>query len=177
MSLDWYVVQAYSGSEDRVMATLKERIEHHGMQDSFGDILVVKEEIVEMKDGKKRTTKRKIFPGYVLVQMEMNDNTWYIVKNMPRVLGFVGGTNDKPFPISKAEAELVLQRVREGADKPTPKVIFEPGEIIRVIDGPFKEFNGVVEEVNYEKSQLRVSVLIFGRSTPVDLDFVQVEKE
>lgn len=177
MSLDWYVVQAYSGSEDRVMATLKERIEHYGMQDSFGDILVAKEEIVEMKEGKKRTTERKIFPGYVLVQMEMNDNTWHIVKDMPRVLGFVGGANDKPAPISKAEAELMLQRVREGADKPTPKVIFEPGEIIRVIDGPFKEFNGVVEEVNYEKNQLRVSVLIFGRSTPVDLDFVQVEKE
>lgn len=177
MNLNWYVVQAYSGFEDQVMSTLKERIIQYGMESNFGDILVPKEEVVEMKDGKKCTTDRKLFPGYVLVQMEMNDDTWHMVKGMNRVLGFVGGTNNKPTPISKAEADLMLQRVQDGTDKPVPKFIFEPGEIVRVIDGPFKEFNGVVEEVNYEKNRLCVSVLIFGRSTPVDLEFGQVEKE
>ena len=130
-----------------------------------------------MKEGKKRTTDRKFFPGYVLVQMEMNDDTWHMVKDMPRVLGFIGGTSDRPAPITEAEANSILQRVEEGVDKPTPKVMFEAGEVIRVIDGPFKDFNGVVEEVNYEKNRLRVSVLIFGRSTPVDLEFTQVEKD
>ena len=177
MSLNWYVVHAYSGFEDRVMNTLKERVVRYGMEDNFGEILVPKEEVVEMREGKKRTTDRKFFPGYVLVQMEMNDDTWHMVKDMPRVLGFVGGTSDRPAPISEAEANSILQRVEEGADKPTPKVMFEPGEVIRVIDGPFKDFNGVVEEVNYEKNRLRVSVLIFGRSTPVDLEFTQVEKD
>ncbi len=177
MSLNWYVVHAYSGFEDRVMNTLKERIEQYGLEDSFGEILVPKEEVVEMREGKKRTTDRKFFPGYVLVQMEMNDDTWHMVKDMPRVLGFIGGTSDKPAPISEDEANSILQRVEEGVDKPTPKVMFEAGEVIRVIDGPFKDFNGVVEEVNYEKNRLRVSVLIFGRSTPVDLEFTQVEKD
>ena len=177
MSLSWYVVQAYSGYEDRVMNSLKDRVDQYDMADSFGDILVPKEEIVEMREGKKRTTERKFFPGYVLVQMEMNDDTWHMVKDMPRVLGFIGGTSDKPAPISDAEADSILQRVQEGVDKPTPKVMFEPGEIIRVIDGPFKDFNGVVEEVNYEKNRLRVSVLIFGRSTLVDLEFGQIEKD
>jgi transcriptional antiterminator NusG len=177
MSLNWYVVHAYSGFEDRVMNTLKERVVQYGMEDNFGEILVPKEEVVEMREGKKRTTDRKFFPGYVLVQMEMNDDTWHMVKDMPRVLGFIGGTSDKPAPISEDEANSILQRVEEGVDKPTPKVMFEAGEVIRVIDGPFKDFNGVVEEVNYEKNRLRVSVLIFGRSTPVDLEFTQVEKD
>ena len=177
MSLNWYVVHAYSGFEDRVMNTLKERIAQYGMEDNFGEILVPKEEVVEMREGKKRTTDRKFFPGYVLVQMEMNDDTWHMVKDMPRVLGFIGGTSDRPAPISEDEANSILPRVEEGVDKPTPKVMFEAGEVIRVIDGPFKDFNGVVEEVNYEKNRLRVSVLIFGRSTPVDLEFTQVEKD
>ena len=177
MSLNWYVVQAYSGYEDRVMSSLKERIVQYGLEDCFGDILVPKEEIVEMREGKKRTTDRKFFPGYVLVQMEMNDDTWHMVKDMPRVLGFIGGTSDRPAPISDTEANSILQRVEEGIDRPTPKVLFEAGEIIRVIDGPFKDFSGVVDEVNYEKDRLRVSVLIFGRSTPVDLGFSQVEKD
>lgn len=151
MSLNWYVVHAYSGFEDRVMNTLKERVVQYGMEDNFGEILVPKEEVVEMREGKKRTTDRKFFPGYVLVQMEMNDDTWHMVKDMPRVLGFIGGTSDRPAPISEAEANSILQRVEEGVDKPTPKVMFEAGEVIRVIDGPFKDFNGVVEEVNYEK--------------------------
>jgi transcriptional antiterminator NusG len=177
MALSWYVVHAYSGYEDRVMNTLKERVVQYGMEDKFGEVLVPKEEVVEMREGKKRTTERKFFPGYVLVQMEMNDDTWHMVKDMPRVLGFIGGTSDRPAPISEEEANSMLQRVEEGVDKPTPKVIFEAGEVIRVIDGPFKDFNGVVEEVNYEKNRLRVSVLIFGRSTPVDLEFTQVEKD
>ncbi len=177
MSLNWYVVRAYSGYEDRVMSSLKERVVQYDMADSFGEILVPKEEVVEMREGKKRTTERKFFPGYVLVQMEMNDDTWHMVKGMPRVLGFIGGTSDRPAPISDAEADSILQRVQEGVDKPTPKVMFEAGEIIRVIDGPFKDFSGVVEEVNYEKNRLRVSVLIFGRSTPVDLEFGQIEKD
>ena len=177
MSLDWYVVQTYVGFEDKVKTVLQERVMQYGLQDSFGDILVPKEKVVEMREGKKRTADRKFFPGYILVQMLMNNDTWHIVKGMPRVLGFVGGTNDKPTPISNAEADLMLQRMQEGEDKFIPKVVFEPGEIIRVIDGPFKEFSGVVEEVNYEKNRLRVSVLIFGRSTPVDLEFSQVEKD
>ena len=154
MSLNWYVVHAYSGFEDRVMNTLKERVVQYGMEDNFGEILVPKEEVVEMREGKKRTTDRKFFPGYVLVQMEMNDDTWHMIKDMPRVLGFIGGTSDKPAPISEAEANSILQRVEEGVDKPTPKVMFEAGEVIRVIDGPFKDFSGVVEEVNYEKNQI-----------------------
>lgn len=177
MSHNWYVLHAYSGFEDRVMTMLKERVVQYGMEDNFGDILVPKEEVVEMREGKKRTTERKFFPGYVLVQMEMNDDTWHMVKDMPRVLGFIGGTSDKPVPISEAEANSILQRVEEGVDKPIPKVMFEAGEVIRVVDGPFKDFSGVVEEVNYEKNRLRVSVLIFGRSTPVDLKFTQVEKD
>ena len=177
MSLRWYVVHAYSGFEQQVMRTLKDRIQQSGMQDKFGDILVPTEEVVEMRDGKKRKSDRKFFPGYVLVQMEMDDATWHLVKEAPRVLGFIGGTSDKPAPISEDEANTILQRVEDGVDKPRPKVLFEPGEVVRVIDGPFSDFNGVVEEVNYEKSRLRVSVLIFGRSTPVELEFTQVEKE
>ena len=177
MSLRWYVVHAYSGFENNVMKSIKERIERFGLEDQFGEILVPTEEVVEMRDGKKRKSDRKFFPGYVLVQMEMNDASWHLVKESPRVLGFIGGTSDKPAPISDKEANAILQRVEEGVDKPRPKILFEPGEVVRVNDGPFTDFNGVVEEVNYEKSRLRVSVLIFGRSTPVELEFGQVEKE
>ncbi|MFT5397084.1 MAG: transcriptional antiterminator NusG [bacterium] len=177
MSLKWYVVHAYSNYEQQVMRTLKERIQLHGMENLFGEILVPTEEVVEMRDGKKRKSERKFFPGYVLIQMEMNDDSWHLVKNAPKVLGFIGGTTEKPAPITESEANSILQRVEEGVDKPRPKIVFEPGEVVRVNDGPFTDFNGVVEEVNYEKSRLRVSVLIFGRSTPVELEFGQVEKE
>jgi len=176
MSKRWYVVHAYSGYEKRVMNGLLERIELHDMQEQFGEVLVPTEEVIEMRDGKKRKSERKFYPGYVLVEMEMNDDTWHLVKQTPRVLGFIGGTADKPAPISKREADAILQRVQDGADQPTQKTIYEPGEIIRVIDGPFADFNGVVENVNYEKSRLQVAVTIFGRSTPVELEFTQVEK-
>jgi len=177
MSLKWYVIHAYSGYEKQVMKALQDRIKLKGLEEKFGEIMVPTEEVVEMRDGKKRKSDRKFFPGYVLVQMEMDDDTWHLVKESPRVLGFIGGTSDKPAPISEAEADAILQRVKEGIDQPKPKVLFEPGEVVRVNDGPFADFNGVVEEVNYEKNRLRVSVLIFGRSTPVELEFGQVEKE
>lgn len=175
MAKRWYVVHAYSGFEKKVASSLKERIELHGMQEKFGDVLVPTEEVVEMRAGQKRKSERKFFPGYVLVQMELDDDTWHLVKETPRVMGFIGGKADKPAPITDAEADAILQRVQSG-DKPRPKTIFEPGEMVRVIDGPFNDFNGVVEEVNYEKSRLQVAVLIFGRSTPVELEFSQVEK-
>ena len=167
MAMRWYVVHAYSGYEKRVMNSLKERIELHNMQDGFGEILVPTEEVVEIREGKKRKSERKFYPGYVLVQMEMNDDTWHLVKDTPRVLGFIGGTADKPAPITEKEAQAILQRVESGVDQPRPKTLFEPGEMVRVVDGPFADFNGVVEEVNYEKNRLHVAVLIFGRSTPV----------
>jgi transcriptional antiterminator NusG len=176
MALQWYVVHAYSGFENQVKRALEERVARANMGDKFGEILVPTEEVVEMREGTKRKSERKFFPGYVLVQMEMSDDTWHLVKDAPKVMGFIGGTSDKPAPISEQEADAILQRVQEGADKPRPKVLFEPGEVVRVTDGPFNDFNGVVEEVNYEKSRLRVSVLIFGRSTPVELEFGQVEK-
>ncbi|MFC3679153.1 transcription termination/antitermination protein NusG [Bacterioplanoides pacificum] len=176
MAKRWYVVHAYSGYEKRVQNTLKERIELHEMQDQFGDVLVPTEEVVEVRDGKKRKSERKFYPGYVLVQMEMNDDTWHLVKQTPRVMGFIGGTADKPAPITEREADAILQRVQDGAEKPTHKTIYEPGEVVRVIDGPFADFNGVVESVDYEKSRLQVAVTIFGRSTPVELEFTQVEK-
>lgn len=172
----WYVVHAYSGYEKRVMAGLQEAIERNGFEDLFGDILVPTEEVVEIRDGKKRKSERKFYPGYVLVNMLMNDETWHMVKSTPRVLGFIGGTADKPAAITEREAQEILQRVESGVDKPRPKTVFEPGEMVRVTDGPFADFNGVVEEVNYEKSRLHVAVLIFGRSTPVELEFSQVEK-
>lgn len=177
MAKRWYVVHAYSGFEKTVQRSLKERIQRSGMQDYFGEILVPTEEVVEMRDGQKRKSDRKFFPGYVLVQMEMNDDTWHLVREAPKVMGFIGGTKERPAPITEAEADAILQRVQEGAEKPRPKVLFEVGEVVRVTDGPFKDFNGVVDEVNYEKNRLRVAVLIFGRSTPVDLEFSQVEKE
>ena len=173
----WYVVHAYSGFENKVMRMLKERIERSGLQDHFGDVLVPTEEVVEMRDGQKRKSDRKFFPGYVLVQMDMNDDSWHLVKSVPKVMGFIGGSSDRPAPISDAEADTILQRVQEGTEKPRPKILFEPGEVVRVVDGPFNDFNGVVEEVEYEKSRLKVAVLIFGRSTPVELEFGQVEKD
>lgn len=172
----WYVLHAYSGFENYVVRALTERIQIKGMEDRFGEIIVPTEEVVEMKSGQKRKSERKFFPGYVLVQMEMDDETWHFVRSIPRVLGFIGGTNDRPAPITDKEAMSILQRVEDSENKPKPKVLFEPGEVVRVTDGPFADFNGVVEDVNYEKSRLRVSVSIFGRSTPVELEFSQVEK-
>jgi transcriptional antiterminator NusG len=176
MSKRWYVVHAYSGFESTVKRSLLERIERAGMQDLFGEILVPTEEVVEMRGGSQRRSERKFFPGYVLVQMDMTDEAWHLVKDVPKVMGFIGGTGDRPAPITDKEADAILQRMQEGVEKPRPKVLFEPGEVVRVIDGPFNDFNGVVEEVDYDKSRLKVSVLIFGRSTPVDLEFGQVEK-
>jgi len=176
MSHRWYVVHAYSGFEQQVVKSLEERIDRYQMQDLFGEVLVPKETVVEMKKGQKRRSERKFFPGYVLLQMEMNDETWHLVKSVPKVLGFIGGTAEKPAPITEREANAILQRIEDGENKPQPKTLFDVGEIIRVIDGPFADFNGEVEEVNYEKSRMRVAVSIFGRSTPVELEFGQVEK-
>jgi len=176
MAKRWYVIHAYSGFEQQVKRSLIERVNRMGMQEMFGEILVPTEEVVEMREGQKRKSERKFFPGYVLVHMEMNDDTWHLVKDAPKVLGFIGGTGDRPSPITDKEADAILQRVQEGVEKPRPKVLFEPGELVRITDGPFNDFNGVVEEVDYDKNKLRVSVLIFGRSTPVELEFGQVEK-
>ncbi|MFP6806069.1 MAG: transcription termination/antitermination protein NusG [Pseudomonadales bacterium] len=176
MEKRWYVVHAYSGYEKKVMRAINERIELSGLEDYFGEVIVPSEEVVEMRAGKKRQSERKFFPGYVLVEMELNDDTWHMVKETPRVMGFIGGKADKPAPITEKEAAAILQRVQAGTEHATPKTVFEPGELVRVIDGPFNDFNGVVEEVNYEKSRLHVAVTIFGRSTPVELDFGQVEK-
>ncbi len=176
MSKRWYVVHAYSGLENFVKQSLFDRIRIHGLEDKFGQILVPTEEVVEMRSGQKRKSERKFFPGYVLVQMEMDADSWHLVKQTPKVLGFIGGTSDNPAPITDQEADKILMRVQEAVDKPKPKVLFEAGEVVRVTDGPFADFNAAVEEVNYDKSRLRVAVLIFGRSTPVELDFGQVEK-
>lgn len=172
----WYVVHAYSGYENYVVQALQERIRVEGLQDKFDEIIVPTEEVLEMRAGQKRKSVRKFFPGYVLVKMEMDEKTWHLVRKTPKVLGFIGGTSDKPVAITEKEADAILNRVKEGVDKPRPKILFEPGEVVRVTDGPFADFNGVVEEVNYEKNRLRVAVLIFGRSTPVELEFSQVEK-
>ena len=176
MSKKWYVVHAYSGFEKSVMRALIERIERAGMQDKFGEILVPVEEVIEMKGGQKSISERKFFPGYVLVQMDMTDESWHLVKNTPKVTGFIGGTATKPTPISDKEVANILHQIQEGVEKPKPKILFEVGEGVRVTEGPFVDFHGNVEEVNYDKSKLRVSVLIFGRATPVELDFGQVEK-
>jgi transcription termination/antitermination protein NusG len=176
MALQWYVVHAYSNYEHKVKQSLIERIKRYGLEDKFGEILVPTEEVVEMREGQRRRSERKFFPGYVLVQMEMDDETWHLVKEVPKVLGFIGGSSDRPAPITEVEANSILNRVQEGVDKPRPKVLFEPGEVVRVTDGPFNDFNGVVEHVNYEKNKVRVAVQILGRSTPVELDFGQVEK-
>lgn len=176
MAKRWYVVHAFSGYEKKVQSALKERIELAGLQEKFGEIMVPTEEVVEMRGGQKRKSERKFFPGYVLVEMELDDDTWHLVKETPRVMGFIGGKADHPAPITEAEAQAIIQRVADGTEKPRPKTLFEPGEMVRVTDGPFNDFNGVVEEVNYEKSRVQVAVLIFGRSTPVELEFGQVEK-
>lgn len=172
----WYVIQVMVGFEARAVENLRENIKLNHQEDSFGEILVPTEQVVEIKQGQKRTSERKFFPGYVLVHMVMNDVTWHLVKKTMRVTGFIGGTSDRPAPISEKEALRILNRIQEGVSKPKPKTLFEPGEVVRVTDGPFADFNGVVEAVNYEKSRLRVAVLIFGRSTPVELEFKQVEK-
>lgn len=172
----WYVVHAYSGFEKNVARTLQERVDLSPLKDCFGRIMVPAEDVVEMRAGQKRRSERKFFPGYVLVEMELNDETWHLVNETPRVMGFIGGTADHPAPLSDKEANAILDRVEAGSEKARPKTVFEPGELVRVVDGPFNDFNGVVEEVNYEKSRLRVAVTIFGRSTPVELDFDQVEK-
>ena len=177
MNLNWYVVHAFSGYENQVKRSLEDRIKLERMNDKFGQILVPTEEVVEMKDGQKRKSDRKFFPGYVLVEMVMDDDSWHLVKSCPKVMGFIGGSSDKPSPIPSKEVGVILDRITDGAAKPKPKVLFEVGEVIRVIDGPCADFNGVVEEVNYEKSKLRVAVTIFGRSTPVELEFGQVSKD
>lgn len=175
-NMRWYVVHAYSGMEKAVERNLRERIERAGMQDKFGRILVPTEEVVELKNGKKSVTERRLFPGYVLVEMEMADDTWHLIKHTSKVTGFVGGARNRPAPISEAEVRKIVNQMQEGVDKPKPKVEWMVGELVRVKEGPFTDFNGAVEEVNYEKSKVRVSVTIFGRSTPVELDFAQVEK-
>jgi len=181
----WYVVQAWSGYEKSVAQALRTRIERNEMEERFGEVLVPVEEVVEMRSGQKRRSERKFFPGYVLVQIathlenstpRIDSECWHLVKETPRVLGFIGGTGDRPLPIRDEEAATILNRVQEGAEKPRPKVLFEPGQMVRVIDGPFNDFNGVVEDINYEKNRLHVAVSIFGRSTPVELEFSQVEK-
>ena len=176
MSKKWYVVHAYSGFEKNVARSLAERVALSAFPEKFGEIMVPTEEVVEMRGGQKRRSERKFFPGYVLVEMELDDDTWHLVKETPRVMGFIGGKADQPAPLTEAEANRILDRVAAGSEKATPKTVYEPGEIIRVVDGPFNDFNGVVEEVNYEKNRLHVAVTIFGRSTPVELDFDQVEK-
>jgi len=176
MSKRWYVVHVYSGMEKSVQRTLVDRIARAGLENNFGQILVPSEEVVEVKGGKKSITERRIFPGYVLVEMDLTDETWHLVKSTSRVTGFLGGSGNRPAPISEKEVEKILSQMEEGVEKPRPKILFEVGEMVRVKEGPFADFNGNVEEVNYEKSKVRVSVTIFGRSTPVELDFAQVEK-
>ncbi len=185
MAKRWYVVHAYSGFENQVKRSLEERIRRAGMEARFGEVLVPTEEVLEMRGGQKRRSERKFFPGYVLVQIEtsedgkalrIDDECWHLVKETSKVMGFIGGTADRPLPIRDSEADAILQRVQDGVEKPRPKVLFEPGEMVRVTEGPFNDFNGVVESVDYDKSRVRVAVLIFGRSTPVELEFAQVEK-
>jgi len=174
--LKWYVVHAYSGMEKAVERNIVERIQRAGMQDKFGRILVPTEEVVELKNGKKAVTERRFFPGYVLVEMVMDDESWHLVKHTSKVTGFVGGAKKRPAPISEAEVQKIVNQMQDGAEKPRHKVEFMVGELVRVKEGPFTDFNGSVEEVNYEKSKVRVSVTIFGRATPVELEFGQVEK-
>ena len=174
--MQWFVIQAFSGFEKHVQESLREYIRRAAMEDHFSDIEVPTEQVVELRNGQKRTSERKFFPGYVLVRMRMSDEAWHLVKSVPKVSGFVGGTGSKPVPIKDQEAQAILQQVQDGAHNPRPKYTFAPGEVVRVIDGPFKEFSGTVEDVNFEKSTIKVSVSIFGRSTPVELSFSQVEK-
>jgi transcriptional antiterminator NusG len=176
MSQRWYVVQSQSNFENKVKLSLQERISREGLDDLFGQILIPTEEVVEMKMGQQRKSERKFFPGYVLVQMELTNESWHLVKDTPKVLGFIGGTSDRPAPITEKEANAILNRIEDSVNKPRHKVLFEAGEVVRIVDGPFKDFNGEVEEVLYEKSKLKVAVMIFGRATPVELNFDQVEK-
>ncbi|MCF6288767.1 MAG: transcription termination/antitermination protein NusG [Proteobacteria bacterium] len=176
MSKKWYVIHAYSNYEKKVCESLAERIERLGMQEHFGEILMPTETVVEMRKGQKRQSERKFFPGYLLIEMDMNNDSWHLVKETPKVLGFIGGTKENPAPITQKEADTILQRVHDGENAPTPKVLFNIGELVRVVDGPFNDFNGEVEDINYGKSKIRVAVSIFGRSTPVELSFSQVEK-
>jgi transcriptional antiterminator NusG len=176
MAMHWYVVHTYSQFEKSVQRALTERIQREGMQDKFGQILVPVEEVVELKSGQKSISERKFFPGYVLVEMEMTDETWHLVKSTPKVTGFLGGSAMKPTPITAKEVQNIMQQMQAGVEKPRPKVLFEVGELVRVKEGPFTDFNGSVEDVNYDKNKIRVAVTIFGRSTPVELDFGQVEK-
>lgn len=174
--MNWYVIQVRSIHERTVLEALNERIQQQGMTEKFGQIIVPTEEIVEVRQGRKRKTARKFYPGYILIEMEMDEDSWYLVQKTPGVVKFIGGTSDKPVPLSQAEVDKILQRIQEGSDKPRPKVLFEVGEVVRVVEGPFADFSGVIEEVNYEKNRLSVSVVIFGRSTPVELEFPQVKK-
>ena len=174
--MDWYILQVHSGTEKKVEKELLAQLEKKGLKKNIDEILIPSEDVIEMKKGKKVNTERKFFPGYVLVHMDLNDDTWHLVKETPRVMGFIGGTAEKPAPITDKEANKILQRMEDSEETPTHKTIYEPGELVRVTDGPFNDFTGTVEEVNYEKSRLRVAVLIFGRSTPVELEVGQVEK-
>ena len=176
VDMKWYVLQAYSGYENKVKQTLEDTIKREGLEKSFGEILVPTEEVLEIKEGQKKRTERKYFPGYVMIKMEMNDSTWHLVKSSPKVLGFVGNTGDKPIPLPANEAANLIQSMQKDADQPKPKVMFEPGEVIRITDGPFNDFNGVVEKVDFEKNRLKVSVLVFGKPTPIELSLTQVEK-
>ncbi|EGU40825.1 transcription antitermination protein NusG [Vibrio ichthyoenteri ATCC 700023] len=172
----WYVVQAFSGFEGRVAQSLREHIKMHSMEELFGEVLVPTEEVVEIRAGQRRKSERKFFPGYVLVQMIMNDESWHLVRSVPRVMGFIGGTSDRPAPITDKEADAILNRLEKASEAPRPRTMYEAGEVVRVTDGPFADFNGTVEEVDYVKSRVKVSVSIFGRATPVELEFGQVEK-
>lgn len=176
MARYWYVIHAYSGFEKSVQRLLRERIERDGLSDKFGEILVPVEEVVDIKDGQRKISERKFFPGYVLVEMEMSDEAWHIVKSIPKVTGFIGGASNRPSPISQQEVDAITQRIQDGVEKPKPKVLFEVGQRVRVTEGPFNDFDGIIDEVNYERSKVRISVQIFGRDTPVELGFYQIEK-
>ena len=176
VDMKWYVLQAFSGFENKVKQTLEDTIKREGLEESFGEILVPTEEVLEIKEGQKKRTERKYFPGYVMIKMDLNDHTWHMVKSAPKVLGFVGGTGDKPIPLGENEAQNLIQSMQDGVDRPKPKVMFEPGEVVRIIDGPFNDFNGVVEKVDFDKNRLKVSVLVFGKPTPIELSLTQVEK-
>lgn len=172
----WYIIQAFSGYEKQVQRALIERIKRSELSEYFGDVLVPTEEVIEMRDGKKRTVEHKLFPGYVLIEMEMREDTWHVVKDCPNISGFIGGTKDQPAPITKVEADRILNRINKGADAPRPKTMFEPGEEVLIIDGPFADFKGMVKKVDYEKSRLSLMVSVFSRPTDVEIEFAKVEK-
>ena len=174
--MNWYVIQAFSNCEAKVKAALEERIEMSGLSDKFGDIMIPTEQVTELKKGQKKQMERKFFPGYMLVQMEMDDNTWHLVRKTPNVMGFIGGSRNRPHPLTDKEFDKITNRVDEAVESPKFKTVFESGETVRINDGPFNDFNGIVEEVDYEKNLIKVSVSIFGKATPVELNFSQVEK-